>query len=89
MREVVCVGRKNKNITIQLNNRINELLRIGEKKVKVNGVAEGIRTAEHIKGYCQFFKETRQYRFIDMQPKLKEISTKKGYVKDWNAVLQK
>ena len=48
---------------------------------------EGIRTAEHIKGYCQFFKETRQYRFIDMQPKLKEISTKKGYVKDWNAVL--
>ena len=59
------MGRKNKNITIQLNNRINELLRIDEKKVKINGVAEGIRTAEHIKGYCQFFKETRQYRFID------------------------
>ena len=30
---------------------------------KTGGV---IRTAEHIKGYCQFFKETRQYRFIDM-----------------------
>ena len=31
------MGRKNKNITIQLNRRIDELLRIGEKKVKVNG----------------------------------------------------
>ena len=48
---------------------------------------EGIRTAEHIKGYCQFFKETRQYRFIDLRPKLQEISLKKRYVKDWNAVL--
>ena len=40
------MGRKNKNITIQLNNRINELLRIGERKVKVNGVAEGIHSVK-------------------------------------------
>ena len=40
------MGRKNKNITIQLNNRINELLRIGEKKVKVNGIAEGIHSVK-------------------------------------------
>ena len=47
-------------------------------------------TAEYekrIKGYCQFFKETRQYQFVDMRPKLQEISLKKRYVKDWNAVL--
>lgn len=49
--------------------------------------AEGIRTAQHIKGYCRFFKESKQYQFVDLQPKLKEISSKKSYVKDWNAVL--
>ena len=45
------MGRKNKNITIQLNNRINELLRIGEKKVKVNGVAEGIHSVKTAEQY--------------------------------------
>ena len=45
------MGRKNKNITIQLNNRINELLRIGEKKVKVGGVAEGIHSVKTAEQY--------------------------------------
>lgn len=45
------MGRKHKNITIQLNNRINELLRIGEKKVKVNGVAEGIHSVKTAEQY--------------------------------------
>ena len=45
------MGRKNKNITIQLNNRINELLRIGEKKVKINGVAEGIHSVKTAEQY--------------------------------------
>ena len=45
------MGRKSKNITIQLNNRINELLRIGEKKVKVNGVAEGIHSVKTAEQY--------------------------------------
>ena len=45
------MGRKNKNITIQLNNRINELLRIGEKKVKVNGVAPGIHSIKTAEQY--------------------------------------
>lgn len=45
------MGRKNKNITIQLNNRINELLRIGEKKVKINGVAEGIHSVKTVEQY--------------------------------------
>ena len=40
------MGRNKKNITIQLNKRIDELLRIGEKKVKVNGVAEGIHSVK-------------------------------------------
>ena len=45
------MGRKHKNITIQLNNRINELLRIGKKKVKVNGVAEGIHSVKTAEQY--------------------------------------
>ena len=45
------MGRKNKNITIQLNNRINELLRIGEKKVKINGVADGIHSVKTAEQY--------------------------------------
>ena len=40
------MGRKNKNITIQLNRRIDELLRIGEKKVKVNGRVDGIHSVQ-------------------------------------------
>ena len=32
-----CVGGNRKNITIQLNKRIDALLRIGEKKVKARG----------------------------------------------------
>lgn len=40
------MGRNHKSITIQLNKRIDELLRIGEKKVKVNGVAEGIHSVK-------------------------------------------
>ena len=38
-----CVGRNRKNITIQLNKRIDALLRIGEKKVKVGGRVATIR----------------------------------------------
>ena len=47
------MGRKNKNITIQLNRRIDELLRIGEKKVKVNGrvaTINSVQTAESYRG---------------------------------------
>jgi hypothetical protein len=47
------VGRKNKNITIQLNRRIDELLRIGEKKVKVNGrvaTINSVQTADSYRG---------------------------------------
>ena len=47
------MGRKNKNITIQLNNRINELLRIGEKKVKVDGrvaTINSVQTADSYRG---------------------------------------
>ena len=57
------MGRNRKNITIQLNRRIDELLRIGEKKVKVNGRVEGIhsirtaeqyrRTAIHLSKVCK------------------------------------
>ena len=45
------MGRNHKNITIQLNKRIDELLRIGEKKVKVNGVAEGIHSVKTAEQY--------------------------------------
>ena len=45
------MGRNKKNITIQLNKRIDELLRIGEKKVKVNGVAEGIHSVKTAEQY--------------------------------------
>ena len=50
---MVCVGRKNKNITIQLNRRIDELLRIGEKKVKVDGrvaTINSVQTADSYRG---------------------------------------
>ena len=46
---VMCVGRNRKNITIQLNKRIDALLRIGEKKVKARGRVDdihSIKTAE-------------------------------------------
>ena len=45
------MGRKNKNITIQLNRRIDELLRIGEKKVKVNGRVSGIHSVQTADSY--------------------------------------
>ena len=45
------MGRKNKNITIQLNRRIDELLRIGEKKVKVNGRVDGIHSVQTAESY--------------------------------------
>ena len=41
-----CVGRNRKNITIQLNKRIDALLRIGEKKVKVGGRVDGIHSVK-------------------------------------------
>ena len=47
------MGRKQKNITIQLNRRIDELLRIGEKKIKVNRRVDGIhsiKTADSYRG---------------------------------------
>ena len=40
------MGRNRKNITIQLNKRIDELLCIGEKKVKVNGRVDGIHSVQ-------------------------------------------
>lgn len=43
---VMCVSRNRKNITIQLNKRIDELLCIGEKKVKVNGRVDGIHSVQ-------------------------------------------
>ena len=52
LRGVVCVGRKNKNITIQLNRCIDELLRIGEKKVKVNGRVDGNQNADDADHLC-------------------------------------
>ncbi len=51
-----CVGRNRKNITIQLNKRIDALLRIGEKKVKVGGRVDGIhsvKTADSYRGTAQ------------------------------------
>ena len=45
------MGRKNKNITIQLNRRIDELLRIGEKKVKVDGRVAGIHSVQTADSY--------------------------------------
>ena len=45
------MGRTNKNITIQLNRRIDELLRIGEKKVKVNGRVSGIHSVQTADSY--------------------------------------
>ena len=45
------MGRNRKNITIQLNRRIDELLRIGEKKVKVDGRAEGIHSVKTADSY--------------------------------------
>ena len=45
------MGRNRKNITIQLNRRIDELLRIGEKKVKVDGRAEGIHSVKKADSY--------------------------------------
>ena len=47
------MGRKNKNITIQLNRRIDELLHIGEKKVKVGGrvaTINSVQTADSYRG---------------------------------------
>ena len=47
------MGRNRKNITIQLNRRVDELLRIGEKKIKVNGRVDGIhsiKTADSYRG---------------------------------------
>ena len=47
------MGRKDKNITIQLNRRIDELLRIGEKKVKVDGrvaTINSVQTADSYRG---------------------------------------
>ena len=44
-----CVSRNRKNITIQLNKRIDALLRIDEKKVKARGRVDdihSIKTAE-------------------------------------------
>lgn len=54
------MGRNRKNITIQLNRRIDELLRIDEKKVKVNGRAEGIhsiKTADSYRGTAKRLAE--------------------------------
>ena len=53
--EVVYVGRNRKNITIQLNQRIDKLLRIGEKKIKTKGKSSvpgihSIRTADSYRG---------------------------------------
>ena len=45
------MGRKNKNITIQLNRRVDELLRIGEKKVKVDGRVDGIHSVQTADSY--------------------------------------
>ena len=45
------MGRNNKNITIQLNRRIDELLRIGEKKVKVNGRVATINSVQTASSY--------------------------------------
>ena len=45
------MGRNNKNITIQLNRRIDELLRIGEKKVKVNGRVATINSVQTANSY--------------------------------------
>ena len=45
------MGRNNKNITIQLNRRIDELLSIGEKKVKVNGRVGGIHSVQTAESY--------------------------------------
>ncbi len=45
------MGRNNKNITIQINRRIDELLRIGEKKVKVNGRVDGIHSVQTAESY--------------------------------------
>ena len=50
------MGRNRKNITIQLNKRIDDLLRIGEKKVKVGGRVDGIhsvKTADSYRGTAQ------------------------------------
>ena len=46
------MGRKNKNITIQLNRCIDELLRIGEKKVNVNGRVDGNQNADDADHLC-------------------------------------
>ena len=45
------MGRNNKNIPIQLNRRIDELLRIGEKKAKVNGRVDGIHSVQTAESY--------------------------------------
>ncbi|MGF7059638.1 site-specific integrase [Brassicibacter mesophilus] len=51
------MGRKNKNIKIQLNNRVNDLLRIGQKKVKNNPTnanrTEGIHSIKTAHTYRQ------------------------------------
>ena len=50
------MGRNRKNITIQLNKRIDALLRIGEKKVKSRGRVDGIhsvKTADSYRGTAQ------------------------------------
>jgi len=47
----MLIGRNNKNITIQLNKRIDELLRIGEKKVKVDGRVAGIHSVQTADSY--------------------------------------
>ena len=45
------MGRNRKNITIQLNKRIDALLRIGEKKVKVGGRVDGIHSVKTADSY--------------------------------------
>ena len=54
------MGRNRKNITIQLNRRIDELLRIGEKKVKVNGrvaTINSVKTADSYRGTANRLSE--------------------------------
>ena len=62
------MGRNRKNITIQLNKRIDALLRIGEKKVKVGGRVDGIhgvKTADSYRGtICVCFREAKRLPYM-------------------------
>lgn len=57
LEEVIILGRNNKNIKIQINNRIDDLLRIGERKVKNDKTnansAEGIHSIKTADTYRQ------------------------------------